>query len=197
MITAPAYVQCLSLASICLLFSCTNREQRIAADALRKETYHYFSNRQSKDYFVLRFLCSHCEAGRNEYTNFDILSGNLELSIYSSDKTNIFRHEWSVSNCFSMADNHYMSEAQKIEKFLHTVDHFFDSSKFSRMDELVITGILSSADSLLRREIEADTNSIGFSFIQEDFCLMYSGKSTKAVLLRALRKDLLHNYGLH
>jgi hypothetical protein len=192
----PRYLPHRFMVSILMFFSCTHTDYKVAADALRKETYHHFSNTGNKDHFDLHFVCSQCEADSQEYTNSDILSGGLELSIYSNDNKNVFTHRWSVSDCFSMADNHYMSEAQKVEKFLYTVDHFFDSTKFTGIQELKITGILKSADLPLRRDIEADTNSIGFSFIQEDFCVIYSKTFQQAVLLRALRKDLLRKYDL-
>lgn len=196
MVTPKAYLCHCSLIVVLLLFSCTHTEHKVAADALREETYHYFSNSQTKDRFVLQFLCSHCASEPREYTYGDILSGNLAMSIYAGDNKTIFTHQWSVSNCFSMADNHYMSEAQKVEKFQSIVDHFFDSAKFASIQELKITGVLKSADLQLQRDIEGDSNSIGFSFIQEDFCVMYSRTFQQAVLLRALRKDLLQKYGL-
>jgi hypothetical protein len=195
MVTHLRYL-CRFMVGIVMFFSCTQTEYKVASGSLRKETYHHFSNTRNKDHFDLQFVCSQCEAGSQAYTNADILSGGLALSIYSSDNKTIFTHRWSVSDCFSMADNHYLSEAQKVEKFLYTIEHFFDSSKFTGIQDLKITGVLRSADLPLKKDIEADSNSIGFSFIQEDFCVMYSKTFQQAVLLRALRKDLLKKYGL-
>jgi hypothetical protein len=163
---------------------------------LKIETDHFFSSRQDKDHFTLEFLPSDSQSSKDEYTHFDILSGNLLLSIYDPQHRKIYSHKWPVSNCYSMADNHYLNEEQKIEKFMSVFYHFFDSSQFNSMNEIKITGILKSADKLIQQEIESDPNSIGFSFIQEDFCVMYSAKSERAVLLRALKKDLLKKYNL-
>jgi hypothetical protein len=178
------------------LYSCSTEEKTIPANLLITNSNHVFSNDNDEDRFALRFLPSDSGLIKSEYTYFDILSGKLSLTIYSPDEEVIYQHLWAVSDCFSMADNHYLNEEQKIAKFLDTFRHFFDAKNFNTIGDLRITGVLRSADLVYQREIEGDPESIGFSFIQEDFCVMYARKSRRAVLLRALRKDILRNYNL-
>jgi hypothetical protein len=176
--------------------SCSNEQKTIPTDHLRKETRHFFSNDRVEDRFLVEFVSSDPSAIRTEYTHFDILSGNLMLTIYDDRNHQLYFHKWAVSDCFTMADNHYLNEDQKIQKLLDTFEHFFDSEKFNSIADMQITGILASSDSIYRNDIETEANCIGFSFIQEDFCVMYARKSRHAVLLRALRKDLLKRYNL-
>lgn len=186
----------LTMLFVGVLSSCANGDERVVASDLRKESDHFFSNDLTKDHFVLEFVYTDPQQKKEEYTHFDILSGNLHLSIYDRSGQPIFEHRWSVSDCFSMADNHYMNEDQKIARFLSVVDHFFDESNFSTMADLKLTGLLKSEDSVVAQLITTDPTTIGFSFIKEDFCVMYCRKSQKAILLRALRKDLLRKYNL-
>ena len=186
----------LILFSVCGIFSCSNERPPLSENALRKQAYHFFSTAEHKDKFTLQFVTSDLNPSRSEYSNLDILSGYLTLSIHDKNDRPVYTHKWAVSNCFSMADNHYLSEDQKIEKFLHVVEHFFDSTHFSTLREIKITGVLDSKHLQLKDEIESDPASIGFSFIQEDFCVMYARNSQQAVLLRALKKDLLKRYNL-
>jgi|SRR5688500_3258038 len=182
--------------SVCAIFSCSNERPPFGENALRKHAYHFFSTAEHKDKFTIQFVTSHPDVSRAIYSNLDILSGYLSLSIHDKNERLVYTHKWAVSNCFSMADNHYLNEEQKIEKFLHVVEHFFDSTHFSTVKEIKITGVLDSKHLRLKDEIESDPSSIGFSFIQEDFCVMYARKSQQAVLLRALKKDMLKRYNL-
>jgi hypothetical protein len=184
------------LIGIFALSSCSNQEKTIPAESLTAEAHHFFSNSDSKDYFALGFVPSDPGALKNEYTYFDILSGNLALAVYNNQHALLYQHKWAVSDCFSMADNHYLNEDQKIEKFQRTIDQFFDEGKFNSMDDIRITGVLRSSDKKYLDEIKSDPGSVGFSFIQEDFCVMYARKSHRAILLRALRKDILRRHNL-
>jgi hypothetical protein len=179
------------------MLGCTNNGEHFISESLERETHHYFSNLQSKDHFLLEFLGLDTLSKEDGYSYFDILSGNLRLTIRDEKGNKIYSHVWGVSDCYSMADNHYLSEDQKIAKFLTVVNHFFDESNFNSIADLTITGILKSSDDDYRNDIASDSTSIGFSFIQEDFCVMYSKKFQKAVLLRALKNDLLKKYNLH
>jgi hypothetical protein len=186
----------LILFSICTIFSCSNERPPLSGNALKKQAYHFFSTAEHKDKFTLQFITSDLDSSRTEYSSLDILSGYLILSIHDKKDRLVYTHKWPVSNCFSMADNHYLNEDQKIEKFLNVVEHFFDDTHFSTLTEIKITGVLDSKHLQLKDEIESDPTSIGFSFIQEDFCVMYARNSHQAVLLRALKKDLLKKYNL-
>jgi hypothetical protein len=182
--------------SVCLLLCCAKNDEYFISQSLERETHHFFSSLQSKDHFLLEFVGLDTSAKETGYSYFDILSGNLRLTIRDDKGNKIYSHVWAVSDCYSMADNHYLSVDQKIAKFLAVVDHFFDESNFNSLADLAITGILQSSDDVYRRDIATDSTSIGFSFIQEDFCVMFSKKFQKAVLLRALKKDLLKKYNL-
>jgi hypothetical protein len=180
-----------------LLLACAESDEHLINEPLERETYHFFSSLHAKDHFLLEFVSVDTLARKGGYSYFDILSGNLRLTINDAKGNKIYSHVWEVSDCYSMADNHYLSDDEKIAKFLSVVSHFFDESKFNSIDNLKITGILNSSDDSYRKDITSDSTSIGFSFIQEDFCVMYSKKFEKAILLRALRKDLLKRYNLN
>ena len=182
--------------SVCLLLCCAKNDEHLIRQSLERESHHFFSSLQSKDRFLLEFVGLDTLSKQDGYSYFDILSGSLRLTIHNEKGNIIYSHLWKVSDCYSMADNHYLNDDEKIAKFLTVIDHFFDESNFNSIANLKITGILKSSDDDYRNDIASDSTSIGFSFIQEDFCVMYSKRFQKAVLLRALKKDLLKKYNL-
>lgn len=182
---------------VCLLLACAESDEGLINESLERETHHFFSSLQSEDHFLLEFVSLDTVSKKNGYSYFDILSGSLRLTINDAKGNKIYSHIWKVSDCYSMADNHYLSDDKKITKFLSVINHFFDENNFNSIAHLKITGILKSSDDAYRNDIASDSSSIGFSFIQEDFCVMYSKKFEKAILLRALRKDLLKRYNLY
>ena len=188
-------IRCFYFICVCAICSCSNKNPGISENALKKEARHFFSNDKHEDTFVLQFVPSASFSGL-PYTNIDLLSGFLTLSVYDVNHRTLYTHKWGVSDCFTMADNHYLSEDEKVQKFLNVVQHFFDHAHFARMPQLKITGVLKSSDLLLKEELEGDSTTVGFSFIQEDFCVMYARRSDRAILLRALKKDLLRKYNL-
>lgn len=182
---------------VCLLLGCAESDEHLINESLERETQHFFSSLHAKDHFLLEFVSVDTLSRKGGYSYFDILSGSLRLTIKDVKGNKIYSHVWEVSDCYSMADNHYLSDDEKIAKFLSVINHFFDESNFNLIGDLKITGILKSSDAEYRNDIASDSTTIGFSFIQEDFCVMYSKKFEKAILLRALRKDLLKRYNLH
>ena len=132
-----------------------------------------------------------------EFEGADVLLGYTHFTIFTVEGQKIYDYRWEVSNYFWKSENQYMDEEAQIEWFWNIFDHFFDEQNFSRISDMKITGLLRSSDADYCQDIMADSTSIGLSFKVQDYCLSYSKKYQRAVLLRALRKDLLEKYNLH